>query len=315
MGGMHSVDRAAAVSDRRRYLRYLAAAREGAVQKAFGIVWLAYLVAGLVAVAKGLGAEAWGWHPLAVALAADVAATVVIFAVQLPVQELELLRSLLERRAAGHRALLRLRPASEGVDGLRVTSWSSRSCSRGPCGSPGTGRAAGRGSATRTGATVRLQEQSGRAYWLVSFAGIHLMPTLWVFARLPVLVSRAGARRRGRSACSTPSRRCVTAGSIWIEKRADDELLRFRAAGHGPHAILKTGLWAWSRHPNYFGEMGFWWGLWLFGLAADPAWWWTIVGPRLDHADVPLREPADGRDAHARAPARLRGARADARRS
>jgi steroid 5-alpha reductase family enzyme len=25
--------------------------------------------------------------------------------------------------------------------------------------------------------------------------------------------------------------------------------------------------------------MGFWWGLWLFGLAADPTWWWTIVGP------------------------------------
>ncbi len=25
--------------------------------------------------------------------------------------------------------------------------------------------------------------------------------------------------------------------------------------------------------------MGFWWGLWLFALAADPGWWWTGVGP------------------------------------
>jgi steroid 5-alpha reductase family enzyme len=25
--------------------------------------------------------------------------------------------------------------------------------------------------------------------------------------------------------------------------------------------------------------MLFWWGLWLFGVAADPAWWWTVVGP------------------------------------
>jgi len=41
-----------------------------------------------------------------------------------------------------------------------------------------------------------------------------------------------------------------------------------------------VGLWKFSRHPNYFGEMGFWWGLYLFGLAADPScWWWTIIGP------------------------------------
>jgi steroid 5-alpha reductase family enzyme len=33
------------------------------------------------------------------------------------------------------------------------------------------------------------------------------------------------------------------------------------------------------RHPNYFGEISFWWGLWLFGVAADPGFWWTIVGP------------------------------------
>ena len=30
--------------------------------------------------------------------------------------------------------------------------------------------------------------------------------------------------------------------------------------------FLRSGLWAWSRHPNYLGEMGFWWGLYLFGL-------------------------------------------------
>ncbi len=37
-----------------------------------------------------------------------------------------------------------------------------------------------------------------------------------------------------------------------------------------PGQILDTGLWAFSRHPNYFGEVLFWWGVWLFGLAADP---------------------------------------------
>jgi steroid 5-alpha reductase family enzyme len=27
------------------------------------------------------------------------------------------------------------------------------------------------------------------------------------------------------------------------------------------------------------GEVLFWWGLWLFGLAADASWWWTVIGP------------------------------------
>jgi steroid 5-alpha reductase family enzyme len=39
-------------------------------------------------------------------------------------------------------------------------------------------------------------------------------------------------------------------------------------------------LWARCRHPNYLGEISFWWGLYLFGLAGDRhAWAWTLVGP------------------------------------
>ncbi|MCB0640789.1 MAG: DUF1295 domain-containing protein, partial [Phaeodactylibacter sp.] len=32
------------------------------------------------------------------------------------------------------------------------------------------------------------------------------------------------------------------------------------------------------RHPNYFGEISFWAGLFLFALAADPGYWWTGIG-------------------------------------
>ena len=42
---------------------------------------------------------------------------------------------------------------------------------------------------------------------------------------------------------------------------------------------MQTGLWKYSRHPNYFGEMSFWIGLMLFGLAAHPeGWWWIMPG-------------------------------------
>jgi steroid 5-alpha reductase family enzyme len=58
---------------------------------------------------------------------------------------------------------------------------------------------------------------------------------------------------------------------------------------------IDTGLWAWSRHPNYLGEIGTWCGLYLFGLAADPSWWWTVAGPLVmvllfETASIPMME-------------------------
>jgi len=70
----------------------------------------------------------------------------------------------------------------------------------------------------------------------------------------------------------------VTAGMIWIEARADKELFEFKGSERNRGQTLDTGLRRYARHPNYLGEMGFWWGLFLFGLAANPAWWWTILG-------------------------------------
>lgn len=41
---------------------------------------------------------------------------------------------------------------------------------------------------------------------------------------------------------------------------------------------MTTGLWSWSRHPNYFGEVLSWWGIWLMVLDLKYGWA-TIVGP------------------------------------
>ncbi|MCP4025353.1 MAG: DUF1295 domain-containing protein, partial [Sphingomonas sp.] len=70
----------------------------------------------------------------------------------------------------------------------------------------------------------------------------------------------------------------VTAGAIWLESTADNQLRRFRLSEPPATAILDTGVWSYVRHPNYLGEIGFWWGLYLFVLAADPQAWWTGAG-------------------------------------
>jgi steroid 5-alpha reductase family enzyme len=125
---------------------------------------------------------------------------------------------------------------------------------------------------------VRIRQKTGRAYWLVSLLGIHLFPTLMVFAGcLPLYAAFApGARSLNLIdllAC------VVTAAAIAIEAIADAQLRRFRLrADRQPDEIMAEGLWARSRHPNYFGEMLFWWGLWLFAVAAGPGNLWTGVG-------------------------------------
>jgi steroid 5-alpha reductase family enzyme len=57
----------------------------------------------------------------------------------------------------------------------------------------------------------------------------------------------------------------------WLfEVVGDAQLAAYRADPDRP-PVLQTGLWAWTRHPNYFGDAAVWWGLWLAaGLASGP---------------------------------------------
>jgi steroid 5-alpha reductase family enzyme len=118
----------------------------------------------------------------------------------------------------------------------------------------------------------------GAAYWPISFLGFHLMPTVIVFLGCLSLVPALSAGSRPTGVLDLLAA-FVTLAAIGIESVADWQLRRFLASHREPGRILSTGLWALSRHPNYFGEVLFWWGLYLFGLAANPGWWWTIAGP------------------------------------
>jgi steroid 5-alpha reductase family enzyme len=71
----------------------------------------------------------------------------------------------------------------------------------------------------------------------------------------------------------------VTLSAIIIESIADKQLADFKNEGSGHGEIMRRGMWAYSRHPNYFGEILFWWGLYLFALATEPRFWWTVIGP------------------------------------
>jgi len=101
-----------------------------------------------------------------------------------------------------------------------------------------------------------FREKSGRSYWLGSFFGIHLFPTGIVFMGCLSLYAAlsSGTNHFGALDCLAVA---VTAAAIWIEARADQQLRRFVANKENEGKTLSTGLWAHSRHPNYFGEVLF----------------------------------------------------------
>lgn len=70
---------------------------------------------------------------------------------------------------------------------------------------------------------------------------------------------------------------------LWLvgflfETVGDWQLTRFRADPDNRGRVLDTGLWRYTRHPNYFGELSQWWGLFLIALESPWAWC-GIIGP------------------------------------
>ena len=65
---------------------------------------------------------------------------------------------------------------------------------------------------------------------------------------------------------------------IAFETVADVQLARFKARPGNAGKVMDRGLWAWSRHPNYFGEACAWWGIWLIAAETTPGLF-AILGP------------------------------------
>jgi steroid 5-alpha reductase family enzyme len=66
---------------------------------------------------------------------------------------------------------------------------------------------------------------------------------------------------------------------FFFEAAGDWQLARFKANPDNKGKLLTTGVWRYTRHPNYFGDATQWWAYWLLAVAAGA--WWTIFSPIL----------------------------------
>jgi steroid 5-alpha reductase family enzyme len=127
---------------------------------------------------------------------------------------------------------------------------------------------------------VDLRKKTGPFYWVVSLLGLHSMPTVTVYLGMLPLLFALGTGSRPLGVLDFVAA-AVTLGFTVVEMVADEQLRAFRRENTEKNitgAIMDRGLWSYCRHPNYLGEIGFWWGVYLFGLASDPSAWWTGVG-------------------------------------
>lgn len=65
---------------------------------------------------------------------------------------------------------------------------------------------------------------------------------------------------------------------VAFETIGDAQLTKFREDPASKGKVLDTGLWRYTRHPNYFGDVLTWWGIWLVAAESLPGLW-AIVGP------------------------------------
>jgi len=126
---------------------------------------------------------------------------------------------------------------------------------------------------------AKWREENGARWWWISFFKVFLLQGLlmWIISA-PILA----AQTSGFPAIITPVD--LVGALLWVfgllfESIADLQLTWFKLKAENKGKLLTTGVWKFSRHPNYFGESLVWWGIYIIALAAGA--WWTVFSPIL----------------------------------
>ena len=128
----------------------------------------------------------------------------------------------------------------------------------------------------------KWREEWGRTFVVRSFLQIYLLQGIVMFfVALPIIITNTLGGPTSLGILD------FFGLSLWLlgfffEARGDYELDRFlRDPARRPGSIMTSGLWRYTRHPNYFGEATMWWGLALIALSVGPYGSLAFISPVL----------------------------------
>ena len=125
----------------------------------------------------------------------------------------------------------------------------------------------------------RWRLDAGEAWWWQSLFKVFLLQgfLLWVIS-IPLLAGQSGAGS-GKLGALDYAGIAIWAVGFCFESVGDWQLARFKSDPANKGKLLTTGLWRYTRHPNYFGDALVWWGFYAFAAAAGALW--AIYSPLL----------------------------------
>lgn len=125
---------------------------------------------------------------------------------------------------------------------------------------------------------AEMREKHGERFWIVSLFTVFLLQgvLMWIVS-WPV--------QYGQAVSDTSLVWLDYLGvTLWLvglvfESVGDYQLAQFKSDPNNKGKVLDSGLWRYTRHPNYFGDFCVWWGLYAIATAAGA--WWTLPAPLL----------------------------------
>ncbi|MEJ2759174.1 MAG: DUF1295 domain-containing protein [Anaerolineales bacterium] len=123
----------------------------------------------------------------------------------------------------------------------------------------------------------KWREEAGAAWWWRSFFKVFLLQgaLMWLISA-PLLAAQLSPARAPLTVFDLLGVLAWGVG-FYFEGIGDAQLARFKRDPENKGKLLTTGVWRYTRHPNYFGDAAQWWGFYLLALANGG--WWTVFSP------------------------------------
>lgn len=128
---------------------------------------------------------------------------------------------------------------------------------------------------------VKMRKHWGPRFPLISFATVFTFQgvMMWIVS-LPVQLGQGDDDPTSLGVLAVVGT-AVWAVGMFFETVGDIQLANFKADPASEGQIMDRGLWAWTRHPNYFGDFCVWWGLGLVALETGWPGFIALIGPVL----------------------------------